>query len=406
MSLLDVGKESEPYDLFVYAINADQTREKYVTRLKKFLEIIGIDRDGELTIRENCKVFTDKAKSENEWLVNVIIQFLQYQKGRVSCKEITGSTLRNYVKVLKLFCEMNDLLVPWKKLTRGLPKAKNHADDRVPRLDEIQKILAYPDWRMKAIVCTMASSGIRLGAWDFLLWEHITPIMRDCKLIAAKIVVYAGDQEQYLSFLTPEAFSELQKWMDFRRDSGEKITGKSWVMRDLWNTRVYSRRRGAVGLVNNPVRLKSSGIKRLMEDALWSQGIRNRLKPGCRRHEFQADHGYRKWFKTRCEQSGMKSINIEKLMGHSIGISDSYYRITEAELLNDYLKAIDLLTIKENNILRRQVTDLSDKGNGAVKEELRKEVQFSSDAIASLSDQILRLQEEIELLKNERRKAK
>ena len=406
MSLLDVGKESEPYDLFVYAINADQTREKYVTRLKKFLEIIGIDQDGKLTIRENCKVFTDKARSENGWLVNVTIQFLQYQKDRVGRKEITGSTLRNYVKVMKLFCEMNDLLVPWKKLTRGLPKSKNHADDRVPRLDEIQKIIAYPDWRMKAIVCTMASSGIRLGAWDFLLWEHITPITRDGKLIAAKIVVYAGDQEQYLSFITPEAYSELQKWMDFRRDSGEKITGKSWVMRDLWNTRECSRRRGAVGLVNNPVRLKSSGIKRLMEDALWSQGIRNRLKPGCRRHEFQADHGYRKWFKTRCEQSGMKSINIEKLMGHSIGISDSYYRITEAELLNDYLKAIDLLTIKENNILRRQVTDLSDKGNGVVKEELRKEIQFSSDAIASLSDQILRMQEEIELLKNERRKAK
>ncbi len=109
-------------------------------------------------------MFRDKAKSENEWLVNVIIQFLQYQKSRVSGKEITGLTLRNYVKVLKLFCEMNDLLVPWKKLTRGLPKAKNYADDRVARLDEIQKIISYPDWRVKAIVCTMASSGIRLGA--------------------------------------------------------------------------------------------------------------------------------------------------------------------------------------------------------------------------------------------------
>jgi hypothetical protein len=41
----------------------------------------------------------------------------------------------------------------------GLPKAKNYADDRIPRLDEIQKILTYPDWRMRAIVCTMASSG-------------------------------------------------------------------------------------------------------------------------------------------------------------------------------------------------------------------------------------------------------
>jgi hypothetical protein len=44
--------------------------------------------------------------------------------------------------------------------SRGLPKAKNYADDRVPRLDELQKIMAYPDWRMKAIVCTMASLGL------------------------------------------------------------------------------------------------------------------------------------------------------------------------------------------------------------------------------------------------------
>ena len=168
----------------------------------------------------------------------------------------------------------------WKKLTRGLPKAKNYADDRVPRLDEIQKIMAYPDWRMKVIICTMASSGIRLGAWDYLLWEHITQITRDDKVIATKILVYAGDQEQYFSFITPEAFHELQKWMDFRKDSGERITGKSCVMRDLWNTRMCSRRRGFTGLANSPVRLKSSSIKRLMEDALWSQGIRKQLEQG------------------------------------------------------------------------------------------------------------------------------
>ena len=345
---LDLGTKSEPYDLFVFAINAEQTREKYITRLKKFFEIVGIDPEKKLTMQESSKIFTNKAKSEEGWLVNVIIRFLQYQKDRVNRKEITGSTLRNYVKVLKLFCEMNDLLVPWKKLTRGLPKARNYADDRVPRMDELQKIMAYPDWRMKAIICTMASSGIRLGAWDYLRWEHITPVIRENKLIAARIVVYAGDQEQYISYLTPEAFSELQKWMDFRRNSGERITGKSWVMRDLWNTRLCSRRRGAAGQVNNPVRLKSSGIKRLMQDALWSQGIRKRLSPGKRRHEFQVDHGYRKWFKTQCELSGMRSINIEILMGHSIGISDSYYGITESELLNDYLRAANFLTINES----------------------------------------------------------
>jgi integrase len=58
-----------------------------------------------------------------------------------------------------------------------------------------------------------------------------------------------------------------------------------------------------------------------------------------------ADHGLRKWFKTRCEIAGMKSINIENLIGHSIGISDSYYRATENELLDDYLRALPILAI-------------------------------------------------------------
>lgn len=53
-------KESEYYDLFVFAINADQTREKYVTRLKKFFEIIGIDQEKKLSIQEKCKIFTTK----------------------------------------------------------------------------------------------------------------------------------------------------------------------------------------------------------------------------------------------------------------------------------------------------------------------------------------------------------
>ena len=64
MSYLDVGKGSIPYDLFVFAISAKQTREKHITRLKKFLEIIGIDQEKKLAIDERCKIFAGKAKSE------------------------------------------------------------------------------------------------------------------------------------------------------------------------------------------------------------------------------------------------------------------------------------------------------------------------------------------------------
>ena len=68
----------------------------------------------------------------------------------------------------------------------------------------------------------------------------------------------------------------------------------------------------------------------------------------------------------------MRSINIELLMGHSIGISDSYYRIPEKELLGDYLKSVDFLTIGEITILRDRLTELSEDISRAVEGKLQK----------------------------------
>jgi hypothetical protein len=59
--------------------------------------------------------------------------------------------------------------INWKKITRGLSRGKRYASDRIPNLEEIRKIVEYPDRRIKPIVYTMCFSGIRLGVWDYLL---------------------------------------------------------------------------------------------------------------------------------------------------------------------------------------------------------------------------------------------
>ena len=48
-------------------------------------------------------------------------------------------------------------------------------------------------------------------------------------------------------------------------------------------------------------------------------------------------------------------------MGHSTGISDSYYRPTENDLLQDYLKCVDALTITDEKTLTMKVEDLAIK---------------------------------------------
>jgi hypothetical protein len=52
------------------------------------------------------------------------------------------------------------------------------------------------------------------------------------------MIVYADEDDSYITFITPSAYRELAEWMKYREESGEIITENSWVMRDLWDTRV------------------------------------------------------------------------------------------------------------------------------------------------------------------------
>jgi hypothetical protein len=184
-------------------------------------------------------------------------------------------------------------------------------------------------------------------------WGHIEPIFRpnedgSRRLVAAKVRVYVGEPERYTTFITPEAYTELEKWMDFRKQCGEEITKESWVMRTLWDTALRERgtnARGASSDLHNPVRLSRKAMSNLIVRAEWAQGARTRLASGQRRHEFKEDHGFRKFFRTHAEHGGMRITVIKMLMGHSLGLDDSYFKPTEEEMLNDYLKAVPSLTI-------------------------------------------------------------
>ena len=290
---------------------------------------------------------------------------------------------------------MNDIVLNWKRITKGIPSNKKSANDRAPTVEEIKKIVEYPDRRIKPIVYTMASSGIRLGAWDYLQWKHIIPIPHEgSKIIAAKLIVYPGDKEEYFTFITPEAYHSLKEWMDFRKSFGEKIDGESWVMRDIWQT--TNMNYGAkFGLATSPQKLRSIAIKRLIERAIWEQGLRQPLKNGQRRHEWKSAHGFRKFYKTRSEQV-MKSINVEITMGHNIGVSGSYYKPSEKEVLHDYLKAIDSFTIDERNKLKKRIDRLEEK-NEDEKYIIKAKLQEKDDQIKSMKETY---DEELKILKN------
>jgi integrase len=386
-------EEKDPMAAFMYGLRAPDTRRQYPRRFQYFLNFLSIPG----TLEEQAKQFTLKVRETPLWAQESLMSFIGFQKERVKKGELAGSTITNYYKATKLFCVMNDIGLNWKKISRGLPVGRRAANDRAPTIEEVKKLVEYPDRRIKPIIFTMASSGIRIGAWDYLQWKHVKPVSNDeGKIIAAKLIIYSGDSEEYYCFITPEAYTSLKEWMDFRASYGEKITGQSWVMRDLWQTTNmnYSTK---LGFATCPKKLKSSGIKRIIERALWEQGLRSSLPNGVKRHEWKAAHGFRKFYKSRAEQV-MKPINVELTMGHNIGVSASYYKPTEHEILKDYLKAVDILTISNDNaVLQKEVAELQQKSKDN-EYIIRGKLQEKDEEMKSMKQQIDTMQSQIQAL--------
>ena len=231
-STVQIGNEedisSNPYAMFKYSIRTEITRKYYerrIRRIRHFFDYIMFDLENNNDIQKRCNTFASKASNDVKWVRDQVIKFLQFQKNRTQKGEITAATLRNFVKSIKLFCDVCDISIPWKKITRGLPRARQAANDRAPTIEEIQKLVEYPDRRIKPIVYLMVSSGIRLVAWDYLKWKHVSPFTDEKgEIICAKLLVYAGVIEDYYSFVTAEAYSCIKDWMDFRASYGEQIT--------------------------------------------------------------------------------------------------------------------------------------------------------------------------------------
>lgn len=146
--------------------------------------------------------------------------------------------------------------------------------------------------------------------------------------------------------------------MDFRQLHGENITGESWLIRDTWQK--IDREHGhRIGLAQYPRKMNSAAIMNLLHRAWQVQGIREKIShPQQKRHEFKCTHSFRKMFESKCQKAKMNHNNIKLLMDHSLAESQNYYRPEEQDILNDYLNAVNELTINEENRLNAKIQSL------------------------------------------------
>ncbi|MDA4127325.1 MAG: site-specific integrase [Thaumarchaeota archaeon] len=352
---------------FLKGFRSESTKETYQKKLLQFLNHIGVEPDQ----------FLARTKKNPKWAERQIIDYVEARKEQVS-----GSTIRQLRDALKHFYEMNDMedAVNWPKIVKMMPRAKKIGTDRSPTVEEVRKIIENSDLRTKCIVLIMCSGGVRVGAFDSFTWQDIEAITREGKVAAAKLTVYRGDADQYSTFVTPECYRALIEYRARRTAIGEVVAPQSPLIRDMWDNNPNRKRRN-----EDPAHaraLSSKAIRNEMRTLLSEIGLRNGGKP-----EFKQVHGFRKFFKTNAERA-MKTIDVEKLMGHA----ENYYKPSSEYLLDEYQKAIPYLTVSEAVELKNQLEQkivVSDKKVG----ELERDNVALQDRLEKIEKDYIELKE-------------
>jgi integrase len=291
------------------------------------------------------------------------------------------------------FYEVNRVTLNKKYFNQFMPAQRKLRADKAYTHRQIEKLLKSADKRDRVMILLMASTGMRIGALPYLTIGNLTEKHVEGYLLPDsyiyKIVVYQGEPEEYYTFCTFECAAAIKEYLEYRTNAGEDIYQtnlKAPLIREKFNSKNKS-------ISKRPKFVHIKTLHTSMNDLLIKAGLRTRTKREDKhQHESMESHGFRKFCITQMKNAKVDFNDREYLVGHrhSRGLDNNYDRTTEEDRLTEYMKAMDLLTINEENRLRRKVQEQ----HHTIQVELTRKDQ----EITSLKQQMKQYRSEVQAL--------
>ncbi|CAN5505459.1 hypothetical protein BH18THE1_BH18THE1_17280 [soil metagenome] len=244
MEILD--ENSDAFFNFINSLDSGYTKESYKFYLEKFLLYYKLDLVSLLKLPPQ-----DISKLVIKYLVN---------------KKISRQYKNLIISTLKHACEVNDIILNWKKIKKFISSEKSgnetNGRDRGYTHEEIKKLVDSVDQRIRTMFLILVSTGMRIGALHSI---KVGDLERTDNIY--KITVYSGDNEEYFTFCTPECCKEIDLYLDFRKRHQEQITNDSFLF--VKKSNIY--------LKNNPIKGEQFGrrtLHRMLEKNIKKTGLR------------------------------------------------------------------------------------------------------------------------------------
>ena len=334
--------EGEAYRNFINSIDSEYSRTLYRQIFPLFMKFCHIETyEAMLTEIQPVKK-----------LEGIIRDYIIYLR---EDRKLSPATVSLYTSCISHFYNMNDIVINWRKLKKFKGRYHGVVEDQPYTREQIKTLIDNSHLRDRCAILLMASSGLRRGALTGLRLKDLEKI---AKYNLYKITVYKKEQEQYITYCTPECSRYIDRYLSWRTNLGEQLSPTSYLFRLGFDTTSNLH-------ITSPKPYRAESIGHNIADLLDRTGVRPRKQTRYARTSLMACHGFRKFFHTECINHNMNPIYAEYLMGHKTGLTKSYFKPTDQELLEGtdqsrgYAAIISYLTIdatsEENQRLREEL---------------------------------------------------
>lgn len=382
------------------------SRLVYSAGINCFFEFIyGFKKEGKKVTESERKQFEKLAEqyfSEGRDIPDDLLRFSAYLHTK------PPKTAKSYMAGVKEYLGYNDVELTTresKQIRLKLPRGGVRTVEKDMTPDVIKKVTGHMDIKGRALVLTLASSGMRIG-------EALQITLNDVDLKSNPPTItirgeYTKTGEQRFTFINKEARESIDEWLKVRNTYIHNACNKT-------NGLVQGNYAKPKNKDDNRLFPFSEGVVSRFWDLALQRAVMYSVDNGTNRVQLHI-HQLRKFFRSQLALGCPVDI-VEGLMGHEGYLSEAYRRYTRVQMAEHYLKhehllyihsPIDAQTVVE---LRSKVAELTTelhkmkKSNEELTSEVHdatKEITYTPDIIKTLMEENKRQKEEFELFKSE-----
>ena len=394
-------RQEDVLEMFYSGIKSPATKNSLERMLRYFLMEVCVDLlQGDFSQR--AQQFVEIASEDQTKATNIIIAYVKKLRERTVLDKsdqyyMNPASLPNKIKSIKKLLIMNDVGLSWKRIYTFYPEKNNTHQGRGYTKEEIKKLLEYSNTiDMDFIILASSSGGLRIGAWNGLVWADIFPIyqvgekykieLKDDEkgtIVCAGMIVYKNTPEQYTALVSLEAWKKLQEYKKVWTKKMSRIPADSDHL-------ILDR--------TSKVPITSKTVKGRMHKLLIKSGLRGPLTEGSRRHLVPTTHGFRRYWdkvmmQTESTKGTLSSLVIkERLLGHYglVKTDKNYFWTDILDHVPEYLNAMPELMIDEEYRLKGELE--KERAENKRLEQVNDEKEQALKRLSELETKVERMQ--------------